>query len=98
MVRHFLVFIYFQLEGKCFTSVGTDGYTLLKKPCVFPFTFQNHTVNKCVQIENYKGFVCPIANPNGNWYWNEDWGRCGVSCETMKGISARKLQCSMYRR
>ena len=64
---------------------------------MFPFTWQNHTVNKCVKSDYSEDFICPIANPNGNWYVNEDWGICDNSCKSMKGISFGKLQCSMYR-
>ena len=66
-------------------------------PCIFPFTYENVTYNKCVGnflfpfLDGYQG-ICPVGgatDPDGSWYEKKLWGICELKpkgmCEKTEG-------------
>ena len=75
-------------KGICCTYLdhrGGESY----KPCMFPFTFKNHTFNTCVDTRR-DGPICPTSNQHDDWYIKFTYGTCdqGV-CKNFKRGNSR---------
>ena len=61
------------------------------KPCMFPFSFKNHTFNTCI-VTKRDGPICPTSNQHDDWYIKFTYGTCdqGV-CKNFKRGNSRDI-------
>ena len=55
--------------------------------CIFPFTYNETSYEKCIKTNVGNDYWCKTANPTKDSSPNTDadWGICNDKCETLKG-------------
>ena len=68
----------------CETLFDRKHFNISRKPCLFPFTYENRTYDKCAtDIWIDQKPLCPTENQHGNWYEMQTFGICNCRyCET----------------